>query len=402
MNYSVYMFGELSEGYNQYPSDGSSDFLRTLYTQCKTEKQLVVHRDGIIMYYSYLRRLNNDKYIGLGVITNTHYFKNIDSLFSIFEETITRIAEDGVFVRYDKSGTWSAGNTSFSKESAEINKYISAVSEKLAEESIAKIPPIDFSVARDSVKVCNIDDKEEKLTEATYTYGSTIIYSEKEYCEVRTNSIKAQLRRLSNDNNKLTEEKNAINKRLQVVQRQKKQTSIVCVLAIVLLLGSFISYNKIEEKNLKIIGKEDTIQIKTTENNMLSSKNASLNSANHSLHNSYKTLEEKFNDLNTSFEQLQDKHNLLLKENKRLGDVIETKDDYIDGLNKKNSNLSYQVTSLTRYKNSAESYMQNQNIEYNSLETRYRNLQGYYNSLKNKYYSTKEGKKELKRNGYSY
>ena len=74
MNCSVYIFGELSSGYTQYPEDSSSHILNRLITNCKATTQLVIRRDDNLMYYSYVRKLENNKYVGISITRLNYLF----------------------------------------------------------------------------------------------------------------------------------------------------------------------------------------------------------------------------------------------------------------------------------------------------------------------------------------
>ena len=105
MNSSVYIFGELSSGYTQYPEDSSSYVLKTLYRHCKAPTQIVIHRDGGLMHYCYIRKLDDDKYIGFCIAVSGYYLSKIDVLFSLFENTIERVVKQGVIIHFSENGT---------------------------------------------------------------------------------------------------------------------------------------------------------------------------------------------------------------------------------------------------------------------------------------------------------
>ena len=105
MNSTVYIFGELYFGYTQYPEDSSSYVLKTLYRHCKAPTQIVIHRDGSLMYYCYIRKLDKDKYLGFCIAVNGYYLSKIDILFSLFENTMEKVASQGVIIHFSEEGT---------------------------------------------------------------------------------------------------------------------------------------------------------------------------------------------------------------------------------------------------------------------------------------------------------
>ena len=65
MNSSVYIFGNLRNGYVQYPDDYAQEVLGSFAIKSKSKTQVIVHRDKNLMYYGYVRRLDvTGQYIG--------------------------------------------------------------------------------------------------------------------------------------------------------------------------------------------------------------------------------------------------------------------------------------------------------------------------------------------------
>ena len=101
MNSSVYLFGEMAEGYTQYPEDSSSEIFHRLYANSKATTQIAIHRDGNLMYYGYIRKLENNKYLGLCVVLNGIMLTRIDSLVSLFENIIASLVSKGTLIHYN-------------------------------------------------------------------------------------------------------------------------------------------------------------------------------------------------------------------------------------------------------------------------------------------------------------
>ena len=87
-----YIFGKFIGGYTQYPVDSQSNVFQQVIANAKAETQVVIHRDGNLMYYCYLRKFEVDKCIGFCVLLNGTYVENVFQAFHVFEELITKIA----------------------------------------------------------------------------------------------------------------------------------------------------------------------------------------------------------------------------------------------------------------------------------------------------------------------
>jgi len=87
MNATVYLFGNFNSGYTQYPDDYTSDIFGKFHSNAKSTTQIAIHRNGNLMYYGYIRKLEQDRYLGLCVVLNGLMLTRIDGLFSLFENT---------------------------------------------------------------------------------------------------------------------------------------------------------------------------------------------------------------------------------------------------------------------------------------------------------------------------
>lgn len=174
MNCSVYIFGELSSGYTQYPEDSSSHILNRLITNCKATTQLVIRRDDNLMYYSYVRKLENNKYVGIAIAVNGYYIQHIQSLFALFENTIEKLVSQGSIICFSKDGNIIPTQ----KQLKEQEEDIDTITQNLAKDfnnagQACKLPPVDYTVAKESVKEFNISDSKRDIVRSSYTYGYT-------------------------------------------------------------------------------------------------------------------------------------------------------------------------------------------------------------------------------------
>ena len=86
INSSIYIFGNFDGGYTQYPDNYAKNIYQKYFVQSPSKSQIIIHRENDLMYYGYVRKLdNNSQYIGFCVLLNGSMFSNISILFSIFE-----------------------------------------------------------------------------------------------------------------------------------------------------------------------------------------------------------------------------------------------------------------------------------------------------------------------------
>lgn len=278
MNCNVYIFGELSSGYTQYPEDSSSHILSNIYQLCKAPTQIAIRRDASMMYYCYIRKLNENKYLGLCIAVNGYYISRIDELFSLFEATIEKLAQQGSFIHFANDGSLTTSTAVLKQEEEEIDTLAENLRREF--ETLGNytniLPPVDYTVAKDSVKEFNALDDKRDIIRASYTYGYTFLYKDKDFNTVRVNSYRSILSRLNQENNELRTKNEELNKANAKIQRQKKQYRFVAALSVV-LIGCGLG---------------------------LLSLNGSLNSIRSELNQAYKTIEERNDSIESKKKQI--------------------------------------------------------------------------------------------------
>ncbi len=104
MNFSFYIYGT-PDGYNQYPADNNSTLFQDFAQNNTTESQLTVCRKGHLVYYAYLRRLQEESnsYLGFCLTFNGVYCQNLQKLFALFDRVFDDVLMKGEFaVRIEK------------------------------------------------------------------------------------------------------------------------------------------------------------------------------------------------------------------------------------------------------------------------------------------------------------
>lgn len=277
MNNSTYIFGELSNGYSQYPEDSSSNLFRDIQNQCKAPSQLIIHRDESMMYYIYVRKFDNNKYIGFAIAINGCYFTQIQPLFSLFEKEIEELVEAGVIINLSNNGEITSNLPSLKSEEEEVMSVINSLHVMVNSlRNLKKLPPVDFSVAVSSRKLFKDTDNATEIANASCRFGFTIVLKESDYDTVRTTSFKNVLKNLNADKNALIKENEELKEQNKKIQRQKKQFKNVMFLILIVLacgIGIYflneslnntqnqlaIANNTISDKESVIVGKNSTI-----------------------------------------------------------------------------------------------------------------------------------------------
>lgn len=300
---AIYIFGVFNNGYTQCPNDSTSNILRNLYSNSKTVTQIAIHRDGNLMYYCYIRKLGNGKYIGLCNVLTGVYLTKIDSLFSLFEKTTEIMANKGTIVHYAENGELTTSLNQLYKNSEDVALISSNLLSSFNALNKSPLPPIDFSVAEGSTVSFSVNDLNSEIVKASHTFSNTYIYKDKDYNTVQINRYKSVLSRINETNLSLRKENKELQDKNQEILRQKKQFRNVILLILVVIgcgVGIYILYDnlnstqgQLDEANNTIVEKNIVIDSKNNRINYLKSSIDSLQKEYNEEHNRKVAIEER-------------------------------------------------------------------------------------------------------------
>ncbi len=248
MNVSVYLFGEFNSGYTQYPDDYASGIFEEFHVKAKSTTQLAIHRDGSLMYYGYIRKLEQDRYIGLCVVLNSLVLTRIDGLFSLFENTITGLVVKGQLIHFNEQG-----DIVTSVEKLYLNREeIDLITESLRagfnrfESNVRPLPAVSYGTSKDSFKDFVVEDDLEEIIKSSYTNSYTYIYKSKGFNTVQMNSYKSVLARTDEEKKELIDRLEKLQTQYAKILLQKKQFKFVFIL-LVILLGCAIGLSSLND-----------------------------------------------------------------------------------------------------------------------------------------------------------
>lgn len=254
MNASVYIFGEFNSGYSQYPDDYAASIFKKFSANAKSTTQIAIHRDGNLVYYGYIRKLQEDKYIGLCIVLNGLMFNRIEGLFSLFENTISNLVSKGMFVHFDEQG-----NLVTSVEKLYLNKEEIQLFTESFRAGISRfktycpsLPAVSYGTSKDSKKDFVIDDNHDEIIKSSYTNGYTYIYKSKGFNTAQLNSYQGVLSKSYKENQELKTELTALKEEHAKALRQKKQYEFVFVLFLILFccaIGLFSLNDNLKKTN---------------------------------------------------------------------------------------------------------------------------------------------------------
>lgn len=248
MNSSVYIFGKFTSGYTQYPDeDFSSSIFNKIYQNSKAISQIAIHRDGNLIYYTYIRKLIKNQYIGLCVLLNDALITDLKNLFSLFENTISNLAENGYFICYDEYGNLVGNTVKLYCKTEEIDAITNSLRQafKALAKTAKRLPPENYAVSKNSSKSFTVEDSEDAILYSSYTNGFTYIYKSKDFDTTQMSRYQAVLAKVSGERDQLS--KQLDEKKSEVYRLKAKQRNMTWVglLGLIVLIFGVILWNKV-------------------------------------------------------------------------------------------------------------------------------------------------------------
>ncbi len=234
MNSTVYLFGVLGGGYTQYPDDYSREIFSEFEKNIKSPAQLMIHRSDAIIYYGYLRKLSEQgKYIGIAFVFNGAMCADYQSLCKLCEENFTNWVVSGDILEFTDNGDITSQIDKLYKTATEFKRISESLSTQIESSNLPfhKLPPVNYAISSNVVKKFNLNDGNETINEALKDYSNIYIYSDS--TSVTFTGYSDKLRSLNQENIRLRDEN-------VKVLREKKRTTIVTILSIVVAIGIII------------------------------------------------------------------------------------------------------------------------------------------------------------------
>ena len=303
MNVTVYLFGEFNNGYTQYPDDYTKTIFQNFYSNAKSTTQITIHREGNLMYYGYIRKLELNRYIGFCVVINGLILTRLEGLFSLYENTIFTLVSNGQLIHFNEQGNivTNVDKLYVNREEIDLLTQSFRAGFHHFQNTAKPLPPINYSISKDTIKSFSIDNDIDEIIKSSHTFGYTYIFKSKDFNTSQLNSFKEVLERLNNEKTELTNQYNKLEEELKKTIKQKKQYRFVAILFI-LVFGCLIGLVSLNS-NLN-----NTISALNNAKSTISEQNSSLTDKNGKiayLENENQLLQTKFQITKNNLDTLQ-------------------------------------------------------------------------------------------------
>ena len=392
MNSNIYLFGRFGHGITTSVDDYTRSYFEEFVSKANAPTQIIIHRNGDIMNYGYVRKIEDNNLFGICIQINGQYISKTDKLFEAFENIIANCAVKGDILRLNKNGNLEVTVSNFLDEPEGVVRAIANCQNEILRLDYAcrSLPNIDYSTTDNDTYYFKENDDSSTITKTSVRNGYTFIYKERDYDTLALNGYRSTLSSLNKENESFRSRIKEQEHKIKALEKKKKQMGVVVTLLAVLFFGSIFFFNTIEEKNADIETKQQTIDKQEVENTSLSQKNVTLVKENKSIQKEKTDLQSRNDDLTAQqanlrqeYQNLKNKYESIKQENK--------------AYKSENSSLRNKNNTLVRELDKAEKDMIKKNTEYNQLQVRYNRALNVLDEVEKKYYSTKEGKRELKK-----
>ena len=206
MNSSVYVFGNLGNGYTQYPDDYAKGIYQIFFSEAKAPSQIAIHRDNNLMYYGYIRKMDKGlQYIGFCVLLNGVMFSQVGSLFPIFENAVTDLVARGEILHFTNRGDVSSSISNLNEKKDEIERIASLIKNQIdnLNKEAQKLPPVSYGTSNTKIRTFSESDKNVDIVKSSYTNRYTFIYKAQGYNTALMNSYQGILFKISKERDDL-------------------------------------------------------------------------------------------------------------------------------------------------------------------------------------------------------
>lgn len=255
MNFNLYLFGKNKGTYNQYPDDYTSSILASLCSDVTSSKAIIV-RNQNLMHYIYAENLGNSNVIGVCLIFNKAYIKNVSKIFNYLRGLIeSTLLKQGKIIRYNNQGDIEFATTNISDDVKSFDYVKTLVDSKLDSDNnyfgVTELTTTYNGLHNSEIVDGNTANSEiiklqQKFNKITIDYKKGI---EEDLTKKAISGLQIQI---SNLNIKIDNQNQEISK----LEKAKKQYKKVVFLFIVLLCscgGLYFLYATLDEteKNLQ-------------------------------------------------------------------------------------------------------------------------------------------------------
>lgn len=315
LNISTFVFGNLAAGYTQSPWDIQTKEIFTNFLKYSTTtSQVIIHREGSLMYYGYTRKLANKQIFGLCFAVNGVYFPGVNRIFRLFEEAIEHHAEKvGQLLCLDEQG---GEPFSLVKNLNDYIRYCKEIGEDI-QKGVDYISPIALQLPAQNygerVGKCNaytIESPGPEIARSSYSVSYTVVTKDVDIFQDNSSQIKIRalnekIGELNGWINNLNSQVDNLKSANAKLSRQKKRLKLVVFLCLLLIAGSaglYFLWDKLEITKSSLAYTKEQLDEATGRISELEQSISDLKETNRVLNSTVSSQKSKIRKLETDLE----------------------------------------------------------------------------------------------------
>lgn len=156
----IFLFGQFRWSwwrFTQYPKDNTTVF-KTLWKDAKHNEQFLIHREGDLLYYTYIFSIGYAQRLGIGIVSNKMYLNFPDTFKAIKEQ----MANSRVTIMQSKYGDIVSTGKSFDNSRVDIDILIRDELNNLILNTFdtgTELPPPNIDISKQDIVTCNLEEK---------------------------------------------------------------------------------------------------------------------------------------------------------------------------------------------------------------------------------------------------
>lgn len=244
MNSDIYIFGKFGSYYSQFPNDFTSEVFKKMSEyDTSSDTYISVHRKSELMYYGYVRKLEENCYIGICFVLNGMLVEDFNALFEIFDNIINHLAVNGDILKYSDVGNIVHNTQTLAYYRPVLNQVKVLLKDGLSELSnnFRKLPPEAYEISiNESKKFDLCTDDMSQIVWASWNYSYTFI-TQKQGTPA-PDTYQGILRRLHKEILDLNVTNSDLNNKIRKLEKKKKQQGVVSTLGAIIFVCFFILF----------------------------------------------------------------------------------------------------------------------------------------------------------------
>lgn len=252
----VYFFGNPLGGFASYPQDHTKAIFQDFMKKSRNKMQIVLHRKDNLLYYGYVRAINEFDKIGMAMCVDCIY-NDLSALCTIFDNAYVEMVKQGVIIKMDGQSHVKWATVNFSSETVAINEISKHLIDQanVTSRNTQPLPPTNFSISINDCLELSLENTKAEIIDATKRYCNLYITKKNSEIERITsfnNLIKSKDEEIKKLNGNIAEKRNQIaSLKSDKAKLQAKQKNLlgVGVLALAVTILSCVVYVKVINPN---------------------------------------------------------------------------------------------------------------------------------------------------------